>query len=146
MIAAAFAALGQAPCELIAASRIIESAPQGPSLRRYGNAAAIIASDLSPLELLGHVQRIERSFGRGRSQRRGQRWRARVLDIDLILWSGGAWASPALAIPHPLFAARRFVLDPASEVARHWRDPLRGLSIAHWQARLARQERCAVLD
>jgi 2-amino-4-hydroxy-6-hydroxymethyldihydropteridine diphosphokinase len=118
---------------LAAASRILASAPLGPSHRRYANAAAIIRSKLEPPALLVRLQALEERFGR---RRQGRRWGARTLDLDIVLWSEGAWASPSLAIPHPAFREREFVLAPALEIARNWRDPLTGLTIAHLAARL----------
>jgi 2-amino-4-hydroxy-6-hydroxymethyldihydropteridine diphosphokinase len=109
----------------IAASPIITSAPLGPSHRRYANAVALIETGEHPPELLARLKTIERAFGR----RRGQRWGARVLDLDIILWSEGAWASPGLIVPHPQFRLRRFVLDPLVAIAPQWRDPIWGLSI-----------------
>ena len=119
---------------LKAASRIVASAPLGPSRRRYANAAAIVRSKLDPPTLLARLQAIEHQFAR---RRRGRRWGARTLDLDIVLWSGGAWASPGLTIPHPAFRTRGFVLAPALAIARGWRDPLTGLTIAHLAARLA---------
>src|SRR5690606_23892140 len=87
-------------------SRVIRTAPIGPSQRRYANGAALVASELDPPAMLARLKRIERLFGRRPG---GQRWRARVLDLDIVLWSGGCWASSGLTIPHPLFRARRFV-------------------------------------
>lgn len=118
---AALAALGG----VVKASPIIATAPLGPSRRRFANAAALVASDETPLELLARLKRIERSFGR----RRGRRWDSRVLDLDIILWSGGAWASPGLVIPHPQFRGRGFVLQPLNAIVPGWRDPLTGRTI-----------------
>lgn len=118
-----------------AVSSIVASAPLGPSRRRYANAAAIVKSALPPLELLLRLQRIERAFGR---RRRGRRWGARVLDLDIVLWSGGIWCDPALAIPHPEFRTRAFVLAPAVCIAPRWRDPLTGLTLRQLSARLTR--------
>ena len=120
---------------LKAASAIVGSAPLGPSRRRYANAAALVKTTLPPPRLLERLQRIEHSFGR---RRRGQRWRARVLDLDIVLWSGGAWHSPGLTIPHPRFRERRFVLTPAARVAPDWRDPVTGLTLRQLAARLTR--------
>ena len=124
---------------LKAASRIVASAPFGPpnktSRRRYANAVAIVRSKLNPPELLARLHAIEAAFAR---RRRGLRWGARTLDLDIVLWSGGAWTSPGLTIPHPAFRARGFVLAPALTIARTWRDPLSGLTIAHLAARLRR--------
>jgi 2-amino-4-hydroxy-6-hydroxymethyldihydropteridine diphosphokinase len=117
-----------------ARSRVIASAPMGAARRRFANAALVLESELAPTALLAALKRTERHFGR----RRGRRWGDRVLDCDIILWSGGRWRSAGLAIPHPHFAQRRFVLAPAREVAGFWRDPRTGLTIAQAHARLTR--------
>ncbi len=117
-------------------SLIIESAPLGPSLRRYANGAVLLKSRMDPPDMLGHLHDIERQFGRRRS---GQRWSARVLDLDLVLWSGGIWTSPGLTIPHPKFRNRGFVLGPARALAADWRDPRTGLTLNHLSNRLRRR-------
>ena len=121
--------------ELIARGRVVDSAPVGPSLRCYANSAAVIETRLKPKALLKRLKRIERKFGRRAG---GQRWTARVLDLDIVLWSGGAFASPALTIPHALFRERDFVLRPAAAIAGAWRDPITGLTVRHLRARLTR--------
>ncbi|GAA4641512.1 2-amino-4-hydroxy-6-hydroxymethyldihydropteridine diphosphokinase [Pontixanthobacter gangjinensis] len=113
-------------------SRLITSAPLGPARRQYANGAALLESEIGPVELLASLKQIERQFG----IRRGGRWRARVLDLDIIMWSGGIWASSGLLIPHHLFRERDFVLGPASCIAGDWRDPLTGLKLRHLRARL----------
>ena len=35
-----------------------------------------------------------------------------MIDLDIILWSGGSWASETLIVPHRLYRARDFVLRP----------------------------------
>ena len=135
VIAAAFEALKKAGLAVEAASPIVISDPLGPSRRRYANAAAIVACDLLPEDLLDRLQAIERAFGR---RRRGSRWRARVLDLDIVLWSGGAWGSKRVVVPHPQFRLRQFVLEPIAAIAGDWRDPLSGLAVRHLHARLTR--------
>lgn len=115
-VAAAIDALGG----VIMVSPIIASAPLGPSIRRFANAAALIESDEAPPALLARLKRIERDFGR----RRGQRWGARVIDLDIILWSGGCWGETDLVIPHRLFRERAFVLAPLLAIVPGWRDPV----------------------
>ena len=117
------AALATLP--VLVASRIIQSRPVGPSSRAYANAVAMIECELSPRELLTVLKSTERDFGR----RRGQKWGARVLDLDIILWSGGIWNDRHLQVPHPQFRVRDFVLGPLSEVAPEWRDPVTGLKV-----------------
>ena len=114
---------------------VLPSAPLGPSLRRYANSAAVIKTGLGPEALLGVLQAAERKFGRRRG---GQRWGARVLDLDIVLWSGGMWASPGLLIPHPQFRQRAFVLTPALAVGAKWRDPVTGLTLRQLRTRLLR--------
>ena len=135
VLAAALTALDKAGIKLKCVGPVISSAPLGPSLRHYANSAAVVKSKLEPEDLLFELQAIERAFGR---KRRGQRWGSRVLDLDIVLWSGGAWSSPGLTVPHPRFRERPFVLDPAAAIAPCWRDPLSGLSLRQLAVRLRR--------
>lgn len=120
---------------VLAVSDLIMTPPLGPARRRFVNAVAVIESDEAPVDLLARLKAIEAAFGR----RRGQRWDDRVIDLDIILWSDGAWASGALVVPHPEFRTRRFVLDPLLQVAPEWRDPLTGLTVRQIAARLTRR-------
>lgn len=133
---AALLALESDGIDVLAIAPVIETPPIGPSRRRYANGAAIIATPLLPDALLALLKRIEARFGR----RRGRRWSARTLDLDIILWSGGSWYSPAppLIVPHPAYRTRDFVLRPAATIAPNWRDPLTGLSVAQLCHRAAR--------
>lgn len=117
---------------VIARSAIIESEPMGAAQRRFANAACLIDSEYDPQSLLAGLKRIEREFGR----RKGQRWGDRVLDLDIVLWSGGRYASRDLTIPHREFARRAFVLDPARQIAADWRDPVSHFTIRQLRARL----------
>jgi 2-amino-4-hydroxy-6-hydroxymethyldihydropteridine diphosphokinase len=135
VLRAALLALGQAGITVEQASPTIASAPIGPSLRRYANAAAVVTTDLMPDDLLDRLKAIEAQFGRKPG---GQRWASRVLDLDIVLWQGGAWASDGLTIPHIAYRQRGFVLKPAAAIAARWRDPITGLSVRHLLARLTR--------
>ena len=135
VLVAALGELDHKGLKLLASARTIHSAPLGPSRRRYANSAALVKSKLDPLELLARLKHIEAKFGRRSG---GQRWTARVLDLDIVLWSGGVWATQDLTVPHPLFRARSFVLTPAKAIASTWRDPITGLTLRHLQARLTR--------
>ncbi len=135
VLARALTAIEAEGVAIEAASAIIASAPLGPSARRYANAAAIAVTDLSPPELVTTLQRVEHAFGR---RRRGGRWRARPLDLDIVLWSGRAWSEAGLTIPHPAFRERFFVMAPAAAIAADWRDPVSGLTLRHLRARLTR--------
>jgi 2-amino-4-hydroxy-6-hydroxymethyldihydropteridine diphosphokinase len=120
-IVAALEALGG----VVARSPTVASAPLGPSNRRYANAVALIETPEDPATLLVRLKDIERAFGR----RPGRRWGRRVIDLDIILWSGGAWSSPGLTVPHAAFRTRSFVLAPLVGLVPKWRDPLTGRTI-----------------
>jgi 2-amino-4-hydroxy-6-hydroxymethyldihydropteridine diphosphokinase len=118
---------------LFDASPIMLTRAVGPGGRDYANAVALIESDAEPPEMLARLKKIEREFGR----RPGRRWGARVLDLDILLWSGGEFRSHSLTIPHRDLARRSFVLQPLSVVAPHWR--VRGLAVRHLAHRLSRR-------
>ncbi len=135
VLRAAFAALDAGELSVEAASPILTSAPLGPSRRRYANAAALVRTPLAPEALLGHLKGMEARFGRRSG---GQRWGSRVLDLDIVLWSGGRFIGKGLAIPHTRYRERGFVLVPASRIAPEWRDPCTGLTLRHLTTRLTR--------
>lgn len=112
---------------LLARSRWHETAPiggpdgQGPFL----NGSLLLDTRLSPVELSHALQAIERSLGRERSVR----WDARVIDIDLLLYGQMRIASQKLFVPHPRMSFRRFVLEPASEIAGSMVEPTTGWTL-----------------
>jgi 2-amino-4-hydroxy-6-hydroxymethyldihydropteridine diphosphokinase len=119
---------------LFDASPIVLNRAIGRAGRDFANAVALVESDLEPVEMLGRLKAIERAFGR----RPGKRWGPRVLDLDIVLWSGGRFRSRRLTIPHRELAKRGFVLDPLAVIAPGWR--VRGpLSVRHLAHRLARR-------
>ena len=118
---------------LFDASPILLNRAHGPAGRDFANAVALVESDLDPVAMLDRLKGMERAFGR----RRGKRWGPRVLDLDLVAWSGGRWRSRRLAIPHGALRARAFVLRPLAKIAPWWR--IEGaLTARHLAARLAR--------
>jgi 2-amino-4-hydroxy-6-hydroxymethyldihydropteridine diphosphokinase len=128
-VRAALAAIGG----VVMTSKLVATAPLGPARRRFVNAAALVESEDSPPELLARLKAIEAAFGR----RRGQRWTDRVIDLDIILWSGGAWAGDGLIVPHPEFRRRDFVLRPLAAIVPDWRDPVTGRTMRQLAARIS---------
>ena len=72
------------------------------------NAACRVRCDLDPPDLLAVLKRIERELGRIA----GPRFGPRAIDLDILLWEGGAWIDGALEVPHPRLADRRFAMVP----------------------------------
>lgn len=117
---------------LFDASPIMLNAAHGGAGREFANAVALIESPLEPLQVLERLKHMERQFGR----RPGRRWGPRVLDLDLVLWSGGRVRSRRLNVPHPRLAERSFVLQPLAAIAPGWR--MGPLTVRHLAHRLAR--------
>ena len=119
---------------LFDASPIILNPAHGGAGRDFANAVALVESDLPPPSMLERLKRVERDFGR----RSGRRWGPRVLDLDVVLWSGGQVRSRRLTVPHNQLGKRSFVLQPLASIAPDWR--VRGsLTARHLAERLARR-------
>ena len=134
VVEAAIAALDR-EFGLFDASPIILNAAIGGAGRDFANAVALVESDLEPPDVLRRIKGIEREFGR----RRGKHWAARVLDLDISLWSAGSFRSRSLTIPHYGLQERSFVLQPLAAIAPNWRvrGALRARHLAHRLARRA---------
>jgi len=113
---------------LLGVSRWHETRPAGGPANQpaYLNGAATVETTLAPLALLAVLQDVENQLGR----RRQQRWEARPVDLDLLLYEDHVEQSVKLTVPHPRMAWRRFVLEPAAEIAPSMLHPITGRSIA----------------
>ena len=92
----------------------------------YLNAVIRIETCLSPSELHLQTAAIEHQFGRVRTGR----WQPRVIDLDLLLLGELIVGTRSLTLPHPRMSFRRFVLEPAAEIAPELIHPLANCSIA----------------
>jgi 2-amino-4-hydroxy-6-hydroxymethyldihydropteridine diphosphokinase len=86
------------------------------------NAAGLVRTSLSPLELLARLLRLEKEFGRLRD-RGEQGYQDRTLDLDLLFYEDLALAGQHLVLPHPALHRRLFVLLPLVEIAPELRHP-----------------------
>jgi 2-amino-4-hydroxy-6-hydroxymethyldihydropteridine diphosphokinase len=106
-----------------ATSRVYATAPVGgPAQPDFLNAAALVAHDGSPEDLLDALLAIEAKLGRVR----GERWGARLIDLDFLWAEGVVRDGPRLTLPHPMLRTRAFALVPLVEVAPEARDPHTG--------------------
>lgn len=103
-----------------------ETVPVGPAQPNYLNGCALLTTSLSPRPLLDTLLSIETQFGRVRQER----WGARTLDLDLLLYEDVVLDTPRLQLPHPRMRERAFVLVPLGEIAPNWVDPITGSAIA----------------
>ena len=102
----------------------------------YLNAAGLLDAELSARELLRAMLAIEQKLGRTRIKR----WDARTMDLDLLLFGDLVLQSEELTVPHPLMTERRFVLEPAAQIAPDMIHPPTGKTVFQLLADLRRLE------
>ena len=103
--------LGKLPeTDVLAISEAVDSDPVGYTDQpNFLNLCLLISCKFNPDELLIRTLEIERQLGRERTSNRNG---PRTLDIDLLFYEGGAWASPTVTLPHPRWSSRGFVIIP----------------------------------
>jgi 2-amino-4-hydroxy-6-hydroxymethyldihydropteridine diphosphokinase len=72
-----------------------------------------VDTDLDPYNLLAEIEQIEKSMGRIRFEK----WKERLIDIDILYYDNLVLDKPDLKIPHPQIPNRRFTLVPLCEIA-----------------------------
>ncbi|HOQ33031.1 MAG TPA: 2-amino-4-hydroxy-6-hydroxymethyldihydropteridine diphosphokinase [Candidatus Hydrogenedens sp.] len=109
------------------ASNIYETEPVGNRNQpTFLNIAVEIETELSPLELLSEIKKIEYQLGRTPQQ---ERWGPRIIDIDIILYNDSIINDVQLVLPHAEFRNRRFVLQPLADLCGSKVDPITGKTI-----------------
>lgn len=76
------------------------------------NQVIAIKTGLKALELLQKIQEIEINMGRCRVEK----WGARIIDIDILLYGSEVIHTGELVVPHPFMKQRLFVLVPLEEI------------------------------
>lgn len=128
---------------VMGAGRLFDTTPVGgpPNQPRFKNGAILVDVSIPPEELLASLQEIERSFGR----LRGEHWGARSIDLDLLLYDDLqkclCISTETLTLPHPRMHFRRFVLEPANQVAPDMVHPVFGFTLEELLAHLDRKPR-----
>ena len=108
--------LGRLPdTQLLLRSSLYRSAPLGGVEQPdFVNAVAAVVTRLGAPEFLAALLDVEKRQGRERGE---TRWGPRVLDLDLLVYSGMTIDGPGITVPHPGIAERNFVLLPLREIA-----------------------------
>lgn len=95
------------------------------------NAAAIIETELSPKELCSELERIHELAGR---RRRPNKFIARTLDIDLLLYDRIVAEEEGIRLPRSDVLQYSFVLKPLADIAPDYIHPVSGKTIRdHWR-------------
>ena len=133
-LAQAVECLGRHPgIEVLATSDIRETAPLGGKDQpTYLNAVVQARTSMNGERLHAQLGAIEKSLGR----RRGEKWGARTIDLDLLLFGDQIIARTHLTVPHRQLHMRSFVLAPLHELAADLIHPLLHVSIKELLGRL----------
>jgi 2-amino-4-hydroxy-6-hydroxymethyldihydropteridine diphosphokinase len=93
----------------VALSPVYETRPVGgPAQPDYLNAVLTASTSLPARAVLDRARGAEAALRRVR----GQRWGARTLDVDVIVYGDEVSGDPELTLPHPRAHERAFVLAP----------------------------------
>ncbi|TWT96697.1 2-amino-4-hydroxy-6-hydroxymethyldihydropteridine pyrophosphokinase [Botrimarina colliarenosi] len=119
---------------LLQVSRRHRTEPIGgpPGQAAFLNAVVGFETTLPPDRLLAALQGVEAAHDR----QRPERWAARTLDLDLLLYGDEVIDQPGLRVPHPRMTFRPFVLGPAVEIAADWPHPETGQTLGELWERL----------
>ena len=93
----------------------------------FYNCVVAVETSLDPLALLEHLQSIEGMRGRIRTAAslEDQRYEARTLDIDILLYGDRVIsAHDRLHVPHLMLHERQFVLRPLADLAPDLEHPV----------------------
>ena len=108
-------AIGQTSdfAQIIGVSKLYRSKPYGFSDQPdFYNAAARISTDLTPIDLLARLQKVEQKLGKKVIRENGPR----IIDLDLLLYGNETLNLPDLQLPHPGILQRDFVLRPLHDL------------------------------
>jgi 2-amino-4-hydroxy-6-hydroxymethyldihydropteridine diphosphokinase len=110
----------------VAFSSVLRTPAVGFDGPDFLNAAAIIDSDLGPVELDAWLHALEDAHGRRRDV---PRFSSRPLDIDIVFYDDLVLRGPGhLELPRPELQ-HAFVLRPLAEIAPDYRHPLSGVTL-----------------
>ena len=112
---------------LLHVSSLYETEPMGfHDQPWFLNQVAEFETELEPMQLLRRIHGVEKALGRKREIVNGPR----TIDIDILLFGDVVMKTADLAIPHPRYRERRFVLAPLLELNPALTDPETGQPIA----------------
>lgn len=78
----------------------------------FYNAAAIVATELGPYDLLRRLKALEVELGRVPTFR----WGPRTIDLDILTYDDITLDDPDLTLPHARLHERAFALVPLAEI------------------------------
>lgn len=125
--------------KIIAKSSLYETRPFGVTEQEnFYNLAIAYETDMAPQELFSALKGIEKEVGR----KKRERWHAREIDLDILLFGELIIKTESLTIPHPGMIYRDFVILPLLEINNNITDPETGIRLS--DINIPEQERCVI--
>jgi 2-amino-4-hydroxy-6-hydroxymethyldihydropteridine diphosphokinase len=88
---------------------------------KFLNCVLKVETNLSPMELLLHINQIENMMGR---IRHSDQYIERNIDIDILYFDDLIVSERTLVVPHPKIQFRKFTLAPLAEIAPDYIHPI----------------------
>lgn len=112
-------------------SPVYRSAALGFEGPDFLNLVVALGTEMSPFELVEHVERIHAMAGRTRGR---DKYSSRPLDIDLLLYGDRIDPEPPLRLPRRDILEHSFVMRPLADIAPDFVHPVTGKTIGdHWR-------------
>jgi 2-amino-4-hydroxy-6-hydroxymethyldihydropteridine diphosphokinase len=110
--------------EILGTSCVYQNPPVGrPEQADFLNAAALVETTLSAIEIRNHLRKVEANLGRVRTE---DKFAARTIDLDLCLLGDMILDRPEITLPDPDLLSRGHLAIPIAELAPDFRHPLTG--------------------
>jgi len=107
---------------IVTISSVYKTASWGFESDDFYNICAQVSTGLNPEDLLKTIHKIEQSLGRKRTSEK--KYKARTIDIDVLLFDHEIIFSKGLIVPHKDMLNRKFVLVPLAEIAPNFVHPI----------------------
>lgn len=106
---------------VVQVSPVYETPAWGFEAAPFYNCMIQIHTFKSATKILSKILKLEKKFGRTRSEKSG--YQSRIIDIDIIAFNDELIETENLIVPHPRLEMRNFVLYPLKDIAGKWIHP-----------------------
>ena len=128
---------------VIKISPIYETPSWGFSSELFFNCVILIHTHKSANKILTKIAKIEKEFGRKRTN--SKEYEARIIDIDIIYFNEEIIETENLIVPHSQMQERLFVLLPLKDLGLNWKHPIFNKSTSELIAICEDKSECKIL-
>lgn len=144
LIQQAIYAINNEVATVISVSKLYESPSWGFESEPFYNCAILVHTAKSASKVLQKVLKIEKEFGRIRTEGKG--YNARTIDIDIISFNNAIIETSVLQIPHLQMQNRLFVLLPMKDLQTDFKHPILEQTLPELIANCVDKSTCVAID